>query len=60
MRSTALLLILSASVVAAYDAQPPDCKELKIGEEYIHPGEDVLVSTRICLPVSRSSSLIIF
>jgi hypothetical protein len=46
LRTTALLLVLSASVfdVAAYDAQPPDCSVLGLGEEYIHPGEDVLVS----------------
>eukprot|EP00978_Attheya_sp_CCMP212_P001473 scaffold3123_cov57-Attheya_sp.AAC.1 len=37
-----LALVLSACTVAAYDAQPPDCKDLAIGEEFIHPGEDLL------------------
>jgi hypothetical protein len=64
LSTTALLLVLSANVfdVAAYDAQPPDCSALGLGEEYIHPGEDVLVS--ICetsfpslYPVSPSISL---
>jgi hypothetical protein len=44
-RTASLLLVLYAYAVAAYDAQPPDCKELGLGEEYIHPGEDLLVST---------------
>jgi hypothetical protein len=42
--ATSLLFLLSTNVVTAYDAQPPDCKELALGEEYIHPGEDALVS----------------
>jgi hypothetical protein len=62
MFTRALLLVLSANVfaVSAYDAQPPDCSALGLGEEYIHPGEDVLVSIMsklISLHVPPSPSL---
>lgn len=49
-----VLFVLSVCFASAYDAQPPDCNELGLGEEYIHPGEDVLVSTHMHIRVGCS------
>lgn len=46
-RIASLLFLASAVSGEGYGhkwAQPPDCSKLEIGEEYIPPGEDLLVS----------------